>query len=382
MGIDGLAASRDTAEGRRILKRLAEELARRGITEDEIGRLSRISMWQGLTKNDDGDAEIHDLYGFQLAPTWDDGPEWPTVQPAAPVRLTPLKAKPKSANSTRTTLVLPDPQIGYWRVDGDMIPMQDEAAIDVALSIARHLRPDAIVNLGDTLDFAEFSSKFLVKPEFVQTAQPAIDRAHRFLASQREVCDDVSLLEGNHDDRLQIAVTRNTMAAVRLRRAGDPPESWPVLSVPFLLRLDDLDVTWVGAYPAGRQRIAGGTDEQAPLFAVHGEKLDLRKVAEAERQSYIQGHTHHQGLFRKTFEIDGRPWLVWAISPGCLCRTDGAVPSTKGGDEFGRPVVRWEDWHQGVAVITEFDDGTWMPEIVPIHRGRAVYAGKTFDAAA
>src|SRR5690606_32030325 len=170
----------------------------------------------------------------------------------------------------------------------------------------------------------------------VQTAQPAIDRAHRFLASQREVCDDVSLLEGNHDDRLQIAVTRNTMAAVRLRRAGDPPESWPVLSVPFLLRLDDLDVTWVGAYPAGRQRIAGGTDEQAPLFAVHGEKLDLRKVAEAERQSYIQGHTHHQGLFRKTFEIDGRPWLVWAISPGCLCRTDGAVPSTKGGDEFGR----------------------------------------------
>ena len=52
-----LAAGQDRTEGQRILAKLAAELERRGITADEIGRLSRISMWQGLTKNDDGEAE-------------------------------------------------------------------------------------------------------------------------------------------------------------------------------------------------------------------------------------------------------------------------------------------------------------------------------------
>lgn len=379
----GLEETRDPSEGKRILAKLAAELERRGITAEEIGRLSRISMWQGLTKNDDGEAEIHDLYGFQLAPSWDAGPAWPVVQPATPVRLPPLRGKPRSPNSMRTTLVLPDPQFGYRRLaDGDMIPMQDEAAIECALLLARAIKPDAIINLGDHSDFAEWSSKFAVLPEFVLMTQPTLEAGHQFLARQREVCDDVTLLDGNHDDRIAKAITKNAMAALRLKPAGKPPETWPVLSIPNLLSLDDIGVNYVGAYPAGRHKVTAGNDEHSPLIAVHGEKLDLVKVARAERQSFIQGHTHHQGLTRVTYEIDGRPWLVWAMSPGCLCRTDGVVPSTKSGeDAHGRPVVRWEDWHQGVALITEYDDGAWSPQIIDIHRGRALYGGKIYEAA-
>lgn len=380
---DRLAAVGDAAVGKQILRKLAAELARRGITEEEIGRLSRISMWQGLTKNADDVAEIHDLYGFQLAPSWSDGPEWPVVQPATPVRLPKRTGKPRSPNGMRVTLVLPDPQFGYRRLgDGTMIPMHDEAALDCALMLAAAMRPDAIINLGDHSDFAEWSSKFAVLPEFVLMTQPTLEAGHRFLARQREVCDDVTLLDGNHDDRIAKAITKNAMAALRLKPAGKPPETWPVLSIPFLLSLDDIGVRYVGAYPAGRHKVLAGNDEHSPLYAIHGERLDIAKVAKAERQSFVQGHTHHQGLHRETYEIDGRPWLVWALSPGCLCRTDGVVPSTRSGeDAHGRPVVRWENWHQGVAVITEYDDGAWSPDIVPIHRGRAAWRGKVYDAA-
>jgi hypothetical protein len=47
---DAIQTQTDLTVGAQILQRLTAELERRGITAEEIGRLSRISMWQGLTK--------------------------------------------------------------------------------------------------------------------------------------------------------------------------------------------------------------------------------------------------------------------------------------------------------------------------------------------
>jgi hypothetical protein len=383
MGLnDRLRDFNDAAVGHQILLKLAAELERRGITAEEIGRLSRISMWQGLTKNEEGEAEIHDLYGFQLAPSWDDGPDWPVVQQAAPVKVSPVKTRGERRPGS-VTVILPDPQIGFRRLhDGEMIATHDEAAIDVALQITKAIQPDKIVNLGDTLDFPEWSTKFLVKPEFVLTTQPTIDYAHKFLALQRSIAPnaEIVLLGGNHDVRMGNVIAKNAMAALRLRQAN-VPDSWPILSIPFLLRLDELTVTYVGAYPAGRFQITQGGGGVTPLWAVHGEKLDVAKVARSERQSFVQGHIHRIALHTEQYEINGEPETVVAFSPGCLCRVDGAVPSTKSGDdEFGRPVQRWENWSQGLAVVTEEEDGFWTSELIPIHRGRAHYRGKTYEA--
>jgi len=383
MGLnDRVRETSDNSAGQQILLKLAGELERRGITAEEIGRLSRISMWQGLTKNEEGEAEIHDLYGFQLSPSWDDGPQWPVVQPAAPVRLPAVKSRAERRAGS-VTVILPDPQIGFRRLhNGEMISSHDEAAIDVALQITKDVRPDRIINLGDTLDFPEWSTKFLVKPEFVLTTQPTIDYAHKFLALQRSIVPDaqIVLLGGNHDVRMGNVIAKNAMAALRLRQANIP-ESWPILSIPFLLRLDELAVTYVGAYPAGRFRITKGGGGVTPLWAVHGEKLDVAKVARSERQSFVQGHIHRIALHTEQYEINGQPETVVAFSPGCLCRVDGFVPSTKSGDdEFGRPVTRWENWSQGVAVVTEEEDGFWTTEIIPIHQGRAHYRGRTYEA--
>lgn len=362
--------------------RLADLLERSGIDVEEIGKVDKIKVWQGFYKDADGEAHTVDMAGVVLSPSWETGPEWPVVQQAAPTIVKPVQSKPVTRD-TKVTVILPDPQIGYRRLhDGEMIPTHDEQAIDVALQITRDVRPDVIVNLGDTIDLPEWSSKFLVLPEFVMTTQPTIDYAHRFLARQRAIAPEatIHLLEGNHDNRLGKAIAKNAMAALRLRRA-EAPDEWPVLSVQFLLRLDDLGVNYVGAYPACRIQLTRGGNGITALQAVHGEKLDVAKVARTERQSVVQGHIHRQAIHCETYEIGGSPETVVAFSPGCLCRVDGAVPSTKSGeDSHGRPVKRWEAWQQGMAIVTEEPDGYWSVEIIQINHGRAMYRGKSYSA--
>lgn len=383
MGLsDDLLAETAPQARREALGRIADLLDRNGIDPAEIGTVHRISLYQSLTKNNEGDAEIHDLVGIQLSPAWAEGPEWPVVQQAAPTKITPAKLRPLE-RVEKVTVILPDPQIGFWRLStGEMVPIHDEAAMAAAMQVLVAARPDVIVNLGDLVDFPEWSSKFLVKPEFVLTTQPTLDRAHRFLAEQRAVAPQANmlLLAGNHDVRLGHAITRNAMAALRLRRANVPDE-WPVMSLPFLLRLDELGVKYIGGYPAGRVQLTEGGGGMTGLWAVHGEKLDVAKVAKTERQSFVQGHIHRAAMHQETYEIGGRAETVMAFSPGCLCRVDGAVPSSRGGeDEHGRPMVRWENWQQGVAVVTEFPDGSWDAEIVPIRDGVASWRGSRYGS--
>jgi hypothetical protein len=365
------------------LGKLVALLERSGIDVDDIGRVEKISVWQGFLKNEEGEAEMVDLASVVLSPVWEQGPQYPVVQQAAPTTIRPVATKPKTTDA-KVTVVLPDPQIGFRRMSDDaLVPMHDEEAMNVALQMMRFIRPDAVVNLGDFIDLPEWSSKFLVLPEFVLTTQPSVDRAHKFLAEQRAVVGDeatIVLIGGNHDDRLPKAVARNAMAAMRLKQAN-LPNSFPVLSLPFLLRLDEMKVSYFGAYPASRYKIASGGDGQTPLYAIHGERLDVQKVAKNERQSFVQGHIHRIAVHSETFEVADAMEQVIAFSPGCLCRVDGAVPSTKSGvDDVGMPIQRFESWQQGIAVVTELPSGRWTYEIVPIIKGEAVFRGRVFNA--
>ena len=232
------------------------------------------------------------------------------------------------------------------------------------------------------MDLAEWSSKFLVLPEFVLTTQPSVDRTHRFLAESLAAAgpqlEQADLLEGNHDNRMANSIAKNAMAALRLRRANTP-ESWPVLSVPHLLHLDDLGINYVDGYPAGKVKVAERHGRQAALYAIHGEKLDVAKQAKKERFSTIQGHAHHVALHTETYD-DEDPLEVEAWSLGCLCRLDGAVPSTKGGtDVKGHHVPRTESWQHAIGVLTETED-MWSLDPVRIRDGRAVWEGKEYTA--
>lgn len=362
------------------IKELAGLLERSGINIDEIRRVRGVKLYQGFYKDADGNAHTVDMHGLDLVPTWADGPEWPVVQPAAPTVIKPPAKRPKPTGLP-VAVVLPDPQIGYRRdvETGELDPFHDEAALTVALQITADAQPAQVVNLGDLLDLPEWGP-YEQEPAFQQTTQPTIDRAHRFLAEQRAAAPDakIVLLEGNHDRRLEKAIRRNAMSAFGLRRANEP-ESWPVLSVPNLLRLDDLDVTYVGGYPAGIHWVNDN------LACIHGHKVrssgsTAAAVIDDERVSMIFGHVHRIELQHRTRRTRYGAKQSFAASPGCLSRIDGAVPSVKSStDPMGRPVLSWQNWQQGIAVVEyEPGDGRFWLELVPIIDGTARWRGKTY----
>ena len=370
---------------RKVLGQLADLLDRNGIGVEDIGQVHRVNVWQAMSKDDTGNAVVTDLAGIQLSPTWESGPEWPAIQQAKPCVVRHSRKAPTADTGARRTAFLPDPQIGFRRLDdGTLIPMQDELAIACTLTLLSVIKPHRVVWLGDTMDTAEWSSKFLVLPEFVLTTQPTVDRTHRFLAESQAAagpqCEEWDLVEGNHDNRMANSVAKNAMAALRLRQANTP-DGWPVMSVPHLLRLDELGIRYCDGYPAGRIKIASAHGRQAPLYALHGEKLSMEKQAKSERISTVQGHAHHFGHATETYDGgDGDAIEVESWSLGCLCRTDGAVPSTKGGaDVRGRHVPRVESWQQGIGVVTETED-QWAMEPVRIRDGRALWRGKEYAA--
>ena len=71
-----------------------------------------------------------------------------------------------------------------------------------------------------------------------------------------------------------------------------------------------------------------------------------------------------------------------AASPGCLARTDGKVPSTKGGiDLDGVPLESYEDWQQGLAVVRyEEGDGRFIYNDIGIFDGWAIWRDREFVA--
>lgn len=369
-----------TLTSKHALGKIQDLLERNGIDLDDVGAVHKVNVWQGFMKGEDGEPQVVDLAGIQLSPKWAEGPAWPLVQPAKPTRITPLRrGSVRDETSWRTGVILPDPQIGFWRDTdtGELDPFHDEKAMAVATRIVRDADPDLIVLLGDVLDLAEFS-RFEQEPSFAMTTQASLDRTHLWLAELRANAPRARIvyIEGNHDRRLRKAIVANAKAAFGLRQAASTPATWPVMSIPHLLRLDELDVEYVEAYPAGTFWINDN------LACVHGERLKVSQVVDEERHSVIQGHVHRIALQHKTRRVRGGAKSMLAATPGCLCRIDGAVPSTKGStDSFGKPIYRPEDWQQGIGVVTyEEGDGRFHLEIVPIHDGTAVWRGREVAA--
>src|SRR5690606_17259679 len=99
------ALETDRAAGEKVLQGLADAFDRAGYSVEDIGRISKAGGYQQSAKvrHADGTDEVvtTDLYKWEIAPAWENGPEWPVLQPAAPVRLPPVKSKPKSPNGSR-----------------------------------------------------------------------------------------------------------------------------------------------------------------------------------------------------------------------------------------------------------------------------------------
>lgn len=363
------------------LGKVADLLERNGIDVDDIGRVQRMNLWQmGYVNKDTGEAEAIDLVGVQLMPGWADGPAWPVVQPAPAVKLPARKVQPKKQTGWQTCVVLPDMQVGYFRTaSNDLEPIHDERAIGVALELVRDTNPDLVVLVGDNLDACELG-KYRTTPAFQRTTQASIDRLALLCAQLRDAAPHARIvwLAGNHEERLPNYILDNAVAAYGLRK-GNAPESWPVLSVPYLCRFDEYAVEYLPGYPASSFWI------NDRLRVIHGDKVasggsTAHKYLGSEKVSVIYGHVHRREYGARTREDRDGAKEIMAASPGCLARIDGAVPSTKGGHDLdGRPLTRIEDWQQGLSVVFfEPDDGRFTYHNIAIHDGWAMWNGKEY----
>ena len=319
-----------------------------------------------------------------------EGWSWPPIQPADPTVITPATydaSKRVGKNNMRLVVFVPDPQIGYRKYeDGTLDPFHDETAIEVHFQILAYMQEkygvDEIVHLGDYLDLPTMG-KYAQEELLAHTGQPALNYGHNLLAKQRATCPDakIVLLEGNHDCRMNRYVVMNAMASKGVKRANATEEEWPVMSVPYLLRLDDLNVEYIGAYPASEYWLTKS------LKAVHGTTVRSNGstassyVNKNPHISTVFGHAHRQEVQYKTVADQDGPIRSVSASPGCLCRVDGAVPSYGGGvNDNGRPVKHWEDWQQGIMVGWIREDGHFTLQPIHIMDGWALFEGQEFNA--
>ena len=378
--VSDLSKKLDTGPPKHALGKLAALLERHDIDVDEIGDIKKVSLYQSLTKDADGEAQIHDLVGIQISPAWEEGPAWPVIQPGPTVKLPKVSTSKKKAG-LKTCVVLPDMQIGYYRdKSGELTPTHDEAAIALATEIVKDTNPDLVVLVGDNLDLPELG-KYRVTPAFQQTTQAAVDRATEVCALIRAAAPNAEIkwLAGNHEERLTNFMLDNAAAAFGIR-PGKAPDSWPVLSVPNLCRLDDYDIEYLAGYPASCLWI------NEHIKVIHGDLVrsgssTAHAYLKREKVSVLYGHIHRREWAEQTREDYDGPRTVLAASPGCLARIDGAVPSTKGGTDLdGRPLTRYEDWQQGLSVVQYAEgDGKFNLEMVTIRDGWAIYRGKEYS---
>lgn len=294
------------------------------------------------------------------------------ISQAPPMRITPSRAKPEKRDH-RVIVSIPDEQIGYRNIKGELHPIHDERAMRCARYLLKDIKPDVIVAQGDTLDMAELSRFAPDSDHFVKTLQPSIDRAAQWdaeLAADHPNAEKIRL-EGNHQ-RLTKFIMKHTAQLYGIKRSG---EELPVLSIPYLVRADETGWRYITGYPANEYRYADD------LVFVHGDKVKSNgSTAEAMSKKYpernvVFGHVHRQEMHTRTNHL-GR--YIVAATFGTLARIDGAVPSFGNGiDHKNQVVERFENWQNGVGVIRDYD-GEYTFEPIPIHDGVAYYRDKEY----
>lgn len=308
-------------------------------------------------------------------------PAWPVIQPASQVfDIKPLIPTPR-VSKFKTAVIGADTQIGFdMDGEGNLTPYHDDAAIDIFQQVVALENPDVTALAGDILDLTE-QGRWAQESRFAHTTQPSLERARLLAAETRARTDGkIIWIEGNHDKRMQSFMEVNAKASMGLKKAGYP-DSWPVMSIPSLVGLDEFDTEYIDAYPAGAYWLTND------LRIIHGTKSNSKGSTaaqysnEAPHLSTIFGHTHRLEVQSKTIFDRAGKIKTMAINPGCLCRVDGMVPSVHGARHLdGSKATYWENWQQGVAVVRYRDNGEFYVELVQIEDGIGFHQGQELKA--
>ena len=293
------------------------------------------------------------------------------------VECQPIPRRPKQRSyGLEACLVIPDSQMGYRRRrDGSLEPLHDVKACDLAVQVASHLNREhelsTIVLLGDMLDLAPWST-YSSDPSLRWTTQPALIALHHWLSQLRMAAPSARIiyLEGNHEARIKKVLNEVIAGELHTLRPADKPEGPALLSVPYLLSLEKLDIEYLEPYGKGFWW-RGIHFHHGRIVRSRGGKTVAAMLADCAH-SQVVGHIHRREIASRTVATDKPPFrkTINAMSPGCLCRLDDAVPQTPGQSQL--------DWQQGLGIIYADSEGESM-QLIPIDNGRVVVNGAPFN---
>lgn len=286
-----------------------------------------------------------------------------TLEPVQ-INTSPVGISSGKRDGVRKVLLWTDPHFGF-SIDGRrMINYHDRRALSVFAQIMQAEGIQSSVCLGDLIDAAEWSDKFVKSREFYFTTQPALIEAAWWLEALRTS----DILEGNHDARVKIAQLNRLMYAYGLKSVDDL-DGYPALSIPALLNLDKRSINWVEGYPDAELWLNEG------ICLTHGDKASNvpggtagAYLRDGKAHSTVAGHAHRQETAGRMVRTHGRNAVIQAHIIGCACRLDGVVPGSN----------KRSNWHQSCAVV-EYDDEGWYNLIpVPVIDGQAYYNGRRY----
>jgi predicted phosphodiesterase len=262
---------------------------------------------------------------------------------------------PKDAKSNRVTdglvFLLPDQHF----------PNNDVDLCAAAVRMVKDLKPEQIVFLGDLLDYSAISRHR--KGDREPSIQETVDSAYYFLRDLRAASpgSQMTLLEGNHEDRLPNALKDKGLAPlVSVRRGGT--EEANVWSSEHVLRLDELGIEQEFppencSYEHAEVRVFDNLAARHGHIAKKGSGASGLAMLEKLRRNIIFGHTHRQSItFHTHWDINKQPHRLVAVEAGTMAYLD----------ETGMGYNSCPDWQQGFAVAQVSGDSfvvdlaTWV----------------------
>jgi len=312
----------------------------------------------------------------------------PTLERAsiAPIKVS-IPSKIKRSKDLSLAMIIPDPQIGaHFDVDGNVTTTHDEGALDLARQLQAFAEAeyglDFVGNLGDALDLPAFTSH-RTSPGYLQSTQYSIDRWATELAAQRAISPDATIvaISGNHENRLNNMLIDKMPHLHGLSRAN---ERNPILSVANLCKYDEIGVIGVEEYPDGEFWINNYLRIKHSVATTSGLGTTAAKALNGALVSTIYGHIHRQELLTSVVKDRSNSRLIYAGSPGCMCRLDGHVPSGQMGitPKGGQAGKKREQWQHGVFFVwyeTKGQENCWIDPVL-FHGSKAVYKGVEFTA--
>lgn len=276
----------------------------------------------------------------------------------------------KQTGAERLYAVLPDQQA----------PHHDKALHELVCRWLDTNRPYGINISGDAIDLPTLSrhrhNPVMVK-ERDKALNDGITATHGVLRDYRQADPDAEDLDyepGNHEQRFVNYLIENAFELYGIKRAGDIDEE-SVLSLPFLLRLDELGYNWVRAsdgaeWPDAELVLSPHLAIRHGWLAKKGSGASALATLESLGYSVIVGHTHRQSIVFKTIrQITGERRVLTAVEAGSLCERQHGL---------GYAGTN-ADWQQGFAVVRLFEDGTFDASLAKYVNNTLIWEGQRYE---